>query len=224
MTVRAQPRYFAELHGASRAAASELVEQWAHRLDIGHHLDDLIETLSSGNKQRVQLATALVHDPKLLVLDEPFAGLDPVAASVMSKVLGEVASSGVGVLFSSHQLELVERIADRIGIIDAGAMVAVGSLNELRAVSGLRFRVVLATDAEATAARDAVIDDDAVHGATVNGAVVDVDVDGSADRSRLLDAARRAGRVVEFRSIDRSLEQLYADLVGTSPISEGVVS
>ncbi len=216
MTVRAQLRYFAELHGVGRAEANTMVEEWAHRLNIAQHLDDSIETLSSGNKQRVQLATALVHDPLLLVLDEPFAGLDPVATSVMSKVLGEVAASGVGVLFSSHQLDLVEKIADRVGIIDAGKMVAIGTLDELRAANPQRFRVAMTGETEASAVYTLLRDVDVVDAASMNGPVVEVEIARAADPSLVLDAARVAGSVVEFRSVERSLEELYIELVGRS--------
>ena len=92
-----------------------------------------MQKLSLGNQQRVQLAAALVHDPDVLVLDEPFSGLDPVAVDVMSQVLREKAAAGVPVVFSSHQLDLVERLCDRVGIVSSGPMVAVGTVDELRA-------------------------------------------------------------------------------------------
>jgi len=132
MKVRDQLRFFAQLHGMSDTEAAEAVDRWTDRLGVGTRRGDAVEKLSLGNQQRVQLAAALVHNPLVLVLDEPFSGLDPVAVDVMSDVLRERAAAGVPVIFSSHQLELVERLCDRVGIIRAGSMEAVGSIDELR--------------------------------------------------------------------------------------------
>ena len=100
-----------------------------------------MQTLSLGNQQRVQLAAALVHDPLLLVLDEPFSGLDPIAVDVMSGVLREMADRGIPVVFSSHQLDLVERLCDRVGVVQEGRMVAVGSVEDLRSEGPRRLGV-----------------------------------------------------------------------------------
>ena len=104
---------------------------WSASISASGSKDEL-QALSLGNQQRVQLAAALVFSPDMLVLDEPFAGLDPVAVDVMSAVLREQADAGLPVIFSSHELELVERICDRVGIIDRGRMVACGTVHELR--------------------------------------------------------------------------------------------
>jgi ABC-type uncharacterized transport system, ATPase component len=112
------------------------VRRWTERLGVAPRVGDEVQKLSLGNQQRVQLCAALAHDPEVLVLDEPFSGLDPTAVEVMSNVLRDKATGGVPVIFSSHQLELVERLCDRIGIIAAGRMVAVGSVEELRARDG----------------------------------------------------------------------------------------
>ena len=140
MKVGAQLTYFARLHGLSAREAAAAVQHWTERLDIAHRIDDTVDTLSTGNQQRVQLAAALVHDPQVLVLDEPFSGLDPVAVDVMSEVLSEKSAAGVPVMFSSHQLELVERLCDRVGILSSGALVAIGTVDELRADQPLRTR------------------------------------------------------------------------------------
>ena len=114
---------------------------WTERLGIAERLNDTVDALSLGNQQRVQLAAALVHDPAVLVLDEPFSGLDPVAVDVMSEVLREKAASGVPVIFSSHQLDLVQRLCDRVGIIGAGSMKAVGTVDELRGSGDAQLEV-----------------------------------------------------------------------------------
>ncbi|MDO5495418.1 MAG: ATP-binding cassette domain-containing protein [bacterium] len=133
--------YLAELHGMDRAEAVESMEEWTERLGVGHRRGDEVEKLSLGNQQRVQLSAALVHRPKILVLDEPFSGLDPVAVEVMSEVLRDTASAGVPVIFSSHQLDLVERLCDRVGIVKDGRIVAEGTIDELRATDTTQVRV-----------------------------------------------------------------------------------
>ncbi|GAB7181530.1 ABC-type uncharacterized transport system ATPase component [Kitasatospora sp. Ki12] len=133
MTVAKQLLYLGRLHGQSTAQARSAMTRWTRRLGIDAHHDKPIDTLSLGNQQRVQLAAALIHDPDVLILDEPFSGLDPSAVDDMSEVLREKAAQGVPVLFSSHQLDLVERLCDRVGVIAAGRLAAEGSLDELRA-------------------------------------------------------------------------------------------
>ncbi|WP_084127844.1 ABC transporter ATP-binding protein [Demequina sp. NBRC 110055] len=133
MKVGEQLVYLARLHGLSAADAAHAMEHWTEVLGVAERRDTEVEKLSLGNQQRVQLASALVHGPEVLVLDEPFSGLDPVAVEVMSGVLREQAARGVPVIFSSHQLELVERLCDRVGIVRAGRMVAQGTIDELRA-------------------------------------------------------------------------------------------
>ncbi len=133
MKVAEQLTYLARLHGLSAAAAQRSVTTWIERLGVAERRDDELQKLSLGNQQRVQMAAALVHDPDILVLDEPFSGLDPVAVDVMSAVLLDKAAQGIPVVFSSHQLDLVERLCDRIGIVRHGRMQACGTVDELRA-------------------------------------------------------------------------------------------
>ncbi len=132
MRIGEQLVYLAQLHGATAQAAHESVKRWLERFGLGARMRDEVQKLSHGNQQRVQLAAALAFEPLMLVLDEPFAGLDPEAVDSMSEVLRERAVAGTPVLFSSHQLELVERLCDRVGIIQRGRMVAIGSVDELR--------------------------------------------------------------------------------------------
>jgi len=133
MHVAEQLAYLGELHGMTGAEAREAALRWLDRFGLSDRRDAELQALSLGNQQRVQLAAALVFGPDVLVLDEPFSGLDPVAVDVMAGVLRERADAGVPVIFSSHELELVERLCDRVGIIDHGRMVACGTVDELRA-------------------------------------------------------------------------------------------
>lgn len=133
MRIAAQLAYLAELHGMGSSAARAAALSSLTRLGLADRAKDELESLSLGNQQRVQLAAALVFGPILLVLDEPFSGLDPVAMDVISAVLREQATAGLPVLFSSHELELVERLCDRVAIIERGQIVAQGTVAKLRA-------------------------------------------------------------------------------------------
>ncbi|HKV31813.1 MAG TPA: ATP-binding cassette domain-containing protein [Candidatus Dormibacteraeota bacterium] len=141
MRVLEQLIYLAELHAVAPGAARRSAIAWLERLGLSERRNDEVQKLSRGNQQRVQLAAALVFEPELLVLDEPFAGLDPVAVDVMSEVLRERAKAGIPVIFSSHQLDIVERLCDRVGIIQAGRMVVMGTVTELRSSGPARYWV-----------------------------------------------------------------------------------
>lgn len=136
-----QLRFFARLHGLNDTAAKQNAESLLEQLGLAERADDKLEELSLGNQQRVQLAASLIHDPELLILDEPFSGLDPVAVNVMSDLLVERCKAGVPVLFSSHQLDLVQRLCDRVGIISKGRMKAEGTVDELRTRGPLVYEV-----------------------------------------------------------------------------------
>lgn len=214
MTVDAQLRYFARLHGlpASDVGAAALL--WMVRLGIARRAGDDVLALSLGNQQRVQLAAALVHDPDILVLDEPFSGLDPVAVEVMGTVLSERAQErGSPVLFSSHQLDLVERLCDRVGIVRNGRVVACGTVDELRRRGPAR----LAIDAPG-------VGDDwtmqlpgvSVHSRTGTRWVLGLTDD--ADDQKVLDAALSEGPVREFTRLVPSLAELFRDAVGDGEV------
>ena len=118
MRVGDQLTYLAELHGLAERRRGERAARGSSGSGIAERADDAVEKLSLGNQQRVQLGAALVHEPELLILDEPFSGLDPVGVDVLSDVLlGVARERGVPVIFSSHQLELVERLCDSVAII-----------------------------------------------------------------------------------------------------------
>jgi ABC-2 type transport system ATP-binding protein len=212
MRVADQLVHFARLHGVDRAGARAAAERWLERLGLADGAGRRTETLSLGNQQRAQLAAALVHDPELLVLDEPFSGLDPVGVDVLSEVLRERAQAGVPVVFSSHQLELVERLCDAVAIVRAGRVVASGRVAELRAErGGRRWRVELAA---ANGARPDWVA--AVPGATVVASeehAVVVELGPGADEQQLLDAARRAGRVRRFAPEEPTLAQLFREVI-----------
>jgi ABC-2 type transport system ATP-binding protein len=133
MRVAEQVAYLGRLRGMSARAANTATAELLDRLELGARANDTVESLSLGNQQRAQIAAALVHDPEVLILDEPFSGLDPLAVDVVVGVLQERAAQGVPVLFSSHQLELVERLCDDLVVIADGRIRATGPKERLRA-------------------------------------------------------------------------------------------
>ena len=134
-------RYLARLHGLTPDAASTATDRWLEQLGVSERSRDKVEALSLGNQQRVQLAAALVHEPDLLVLDEPFSGLDPVGVEDLAGVLAERAAAGATVLFSSHQLDLVEDLCESVAIINRGRLVASGAVRDL--IRGEQPRLVV---------------------------------------------------------------------------------
>ena len=138
MKVGEQLTYFAELSGMSEKSATEATAGWLGRLRLGDRAGARLEELSHGNQQRVQLAAAIVHDPELAVLDEPFSGLDPLGVESLAELLKQIAAMGVAVVFSSHQLDLVEDVCEDVVIIDHGKIVMAGVVEELKAASPYR--------------------------------------------------------------------------------------
>ncbi len=208
MPVRRQLVHLARLHGTDARTARRRTDELLERLDLGERGDDTVDALSLGNQQRAQIAAALVHDPVLLLLDEPFSGLDPVAVDRLTAVLREVAAAGVPVLFSSHQLELVERLCDRVVVLAGGRVVAAGQVEALRRErAGVRHRLVLGGDAGwvRRAPRVTVLDIDG------NRALVEAD-DAPALQALLASAVRR-GAVHEFSPVSPTLSELYREVM-----------
>jgi ABC-2 type transport system ATP-binding protein len=210
-----QIEYFALLHGVGPREAAEAARHWIDRLGLSGRGRTRIDALSHGNQQRAQLAVALVHDPELLVLDEPFSGLDPGGIDAMSAILAERAAAGVTVLFSSHQLDLVEDICEQVAIIHRGRLVVAGAVADLRRGDRPLLAVRVAGDRSAGWAA-------AVTGPV--GTLESVRSDGTAeislatadDSQPVLDLARAAGRVEHFAFQDRSLSEVFRRATGAS--------
>jgi len=176
--------------------------------------DSRVDRLSHGNQQRVQLAVALVHDPDLLVLDEPFAGLDPIAVDALAALLHELCEAGTTVLFSSHQLDLVEHLCEDVVILNKGRVVLAGRLSDLRARALRRhLEVTLASDAgerwwerwsEALPGVE-LVDGDARR--------VRLSADRSVDLEKVLTEARSAAEVVRFDFDPPSLSEIFREAV-----------
>ena len=210
MRVRDQLVYLGALCGRPGEQVARTVDQWLERLDLADRARDRVDALSHGNQQRVQLIAALVNEPELLVLDEPFAGLDPIALVNMTDLLREVAAEGATVLFSSHQLDLVEDICEDVVIIDQGRIVRSGDLAELRAVSPERFLEVRyrgpSPDLSGLAAAEIV---------EAQPGQVRIRVSSELDVVGVLAEVRRAGELVSFDYRPPSLSELFRQAVTT---------
>jgi len=209
MKVLEQLVYLARLHGLGRDDARRRAEATVELLGVAARDGDRVESLSLGNQQRVQLAAALVHDPVALVLDEPFAGLDPLGVDLLSDVLRRQAASGVPVLFSSHQLELIERLCDAVVLIASGRVVADGAVDALRASRSRRLLRV-----EVVGAREGWAD--AIPGVRPgpDGDRSVFELDAEVDEQRVLDVARSFGEVISFGRVQPSLTELFREVVG----------
>ncbi|MFV0287564.1 MAG: ABC transporter ATP-binding protein [Demequina sp.] len=210
MKVGEQLTYLARLHGLSERDATAAMEHWTEVLGVEQRRGDEVDKLSLGNQQRVQLASALVHGPEILVLDEPFSGLDPVAVGVMSEVLRDRAAAGVPVIFSSHQLELVERLCDRLGIVRSGRLVAQGTIDELRATDRPLWEISGSLPAGWEAG---------VPGVTVTQegpGTWRVEAASAEAAQAGLAAAMKSGTVTSFAPVRPSLTELFQDVVSAT--------
>lgn len=137
--------YFAELKGMSHKAAVKAVDYWLDRLGMSEYRNKRLDTLSKGNQQKIQLITALAHDPDIVILDEPFSGLDPVNAMLLKDVVKEQIAKGKIVLFSSHQMSYIEEFCDSIAILNAGKVALHGDLHDIKR-NYVRDRLVVRTE------------------------------------------------------------------------------
>nr|WP_296068935.1 ATP-binding cassette domain-containing protein [uncultured Actinoplanes sp.] len=208
MSVADQVVYLGQLHGMSRSAAQQRTAELLDRLGLGERGDEKLEKLSLGNQQRAQVAAALVHDPDVLVLDEPFSGLDPIAVETVLEVLRERAAAGAPVLFSSHQLDLVERLCDDLVIIADGVIRAAGDRESLRAEHSLpRYRLVAGEDA------GWIRDQDGVTLLELDGPEAIFELDEGFDDQDVLRAALTKGPVRAFGPVVPSLTEIFREVI-----------
>jgi ABC-2 type transport system ATP-binding protein len=208
MKIAEQIIYLGRLHGMSPAQARANTESLLERLGLGERIDDTVESLSLGNQQRAQIAAALVHDPDVLVLDEPFSGLDPIAVEVVLNVLKDFAATGAPVLFSSHQLDIVERLCDDLVVIADGEIRASGSREGLRAEHTLpRFELQVGGDL------GWLRDEPGVSVLDFAGGYALFDVDSDATAQRVLQRAIATSTVERFAPQLPSLSQIFKEVI-----------
>ena len=215
MRVREQLVYYARLGGFSTRDAEASADRWIERVGLQARAGDDVQDLSSGNQQRVQLALALVNDPQLLVLDEPFSGLDPIAAETLKEILLDLVANGAALLFSSHQLDLVADVSREVVIVDHGRVVLHGDVREIRAGTGYRYADVefaepVAWKPSASGVRVVEREDGRLR----------LRVDPSADPATLLADAAAAGTLSSFSFAPPDLSEVFFSAVGRSPDGE----
>jgi ABC-2 type transport system ATP-binding protein len=208
MRVLEQTVYLARLHGWAPAAARRNALELLDRLGLAERAGDTVESLSLGNQQRAQIAAALVHRPEVLVLDEPFSGLDPMAVETVQGVLADAAAAGARVLFSSHQLDIVERLCDDLVIIAGGRIRAAGSGDELRDEHGSdRWELLTAGDA------GWVRDMPGIEVVAFDGGWALFEAETDAARQAVLAEALRRGEVGGFTREHTTLAQIFKEVV-----------
>jgi ABC-2 type transport system ATP-binding protein len=206
MRIGDQLAYLGRLSGMAAADARQATGTWLERLGLSDRMDSRLEQLSHGNQQRVQLAAALIHRPVLAVLDEPFAGLDPIGVETMSEILRSLAAGGTSVLFSSHQLDLVEDVCQDVVIIEAGRVVMAGNVEELRRSSPIRIVEVMVDERPWTSPLFEVEDD-------TNGRIRHR-VKTGVDLREVVEAAGADGTITRLVFEPPSLSDLFRQAVG----------
>lgn len=225
MAVHEHVAYIGRLAGFAAADADAAARYWVARVGLADRCDDLVESLSGGNQQRVQLAVALVNDPALLVLDEPFAGLDPLASRMLRHILAEQAADGAAIVFSSHRLDQVEDLCDDVTIISRGTTVATGTVEELRRRPARRIVEIRWDDPSARWTPSIGLL--AVDAAGAIGEVrsgpgwIRFTAPATADPARLAESAEGAGRVSSFSVTPVPLEEVFVDLVAAERADGG---
>ncbi|KAA9395778.1 ABC transporter ATP-binding protein [Kocuria coralli] len=204
-TILDQLGYLGQLRGMNRADALAEANRLLERFALGDRTKDKLETLSLGNQQRVQIAAALLHQPNALILDEPFSGLDPVAVDSMVDLLREHMDRGVPVLFSSHQLDLVNRLCDSMVILDHGKVLAAGTADELRASRPKRHRLRCSQDVGWVRAVPGVTVED------LEGTEATLSLDDDEARQGLLQRAVDHG-LLEFTDLAPTLSEIYREV------------
>ncbi|MDQ1391723.1 MAG: type transport system ATP-binding protein [Acidimicrobiaceae bacterium] len=200
--------YLGRLHGMTPQAAATGARHWLEVLNLGDRAESQVDSLSLGNQQRVQLAAALLHNPDVLILDEPFSGLDPLGMDAMAGVLRQRARDGAIVLFSSHQLDLVEHLCESVAIVHRGRVVCTGRVDDLTTSSKMLL-VEVKGDPEGLWGRQLP----GVRVLSAEAGRLRLALADSADPQAILDAARAAGEVTHFAFDRRKLSEVFVEAV-----------
>jgi ABC-2 type transport system ATP-binding protein len=215
MTVLDQLVYFATLYGEPADVARRNAQGWLERFRISDLGPRKAEELSKGNQQKVQFIAAVLHDPEVLLMDEPFTGLDPVNLGILREAFVELRDRGRTLVFSTHQMETAEALCESVAIVDRGRLVAGGSLAELKRASGRRV-VRLGIDGEVAPAWLGALP--GVVGVRLGAGHAELDVAPGVEPSSILTAAvNRGATITRFEIAEPSLEALFIEHVGRAP-------
>lgn len=214
MKVRELLIFLAEVRGVSAAEAGRRAQQWCERLEIAEWLPKKVEELSKGMQQKIQFIAALLHEPELIIMDEPFGGLDPVNTSLLKDVLLELKQRGRTILFSTHRMDQVEKLCDAICLVNHGRSVLEGNLREIKARYG-KNQVHIAYEGDG----DFLGTSSLVAAANDYGNYVEVQLKPGADAQELLRLAASRARVTRFELAEPSLEQIFIDVVGNHNVA-----
>ncbi len=209
MNIREMLVYMGRIHGMGKTDAAASTDRWLERLGLSERSGDNVEALSHGNQQRVQLAAALVHDPDVMLLDEPFSGLDPIAVDTMSEILRDAARAGKAVVFSSHQLDLVEDLCEEVAIIHQGRIVVDGNVRTLKEASPHR-RLEIDFDGDISLLTTTLGE---VQNLVSNDGHHELTISADADIRPLLARAQDSGHLRTFSYTAPSLSDLFREAV-----------
>jgi ABC-2 type transport system ATP-binding protein len=219
MKVGEQLRFFASLYGIPDTDAQAEISDWLERFRIPEYLDRRVEELSKGNQQKIQFLAAILHDPEILIMDEPFTGLDPINVRLLKEAFLEMRDRGKTLIFSTHQMETVEELCESIAIVDRGRVVVSGAVRDVKRAMG-RQVVRLATDGDGHGVE--WLDD--LPWVTLTAEredFVELRVPADQDPEAILRAAlSRGDRVTRFEIAEPSLEEIFVEHVGRRAVSD----
>jgi ABC-2 type transport system ATP-binding protein len=208
MKVLDQLVFLGQMHGLDGASAAQRAREWCERLQIGDALKNVTQELSKGMQQKIQFIASLLHNPDLIIMDEPFAGLDPVNAILLQDALLELKQAGRAILFSTHRMEQAEKLCDTICLVNSGQVVLSGSMRELKA-RYKRNRIEIEFEGDGSFVHDPSV----AEARTYSGHAQILLKDG-ADSQALLQAAAERARVYRFELMEPSLEEIFIETVG----------
>lgn len=209
MKVEEQLIFLGQLRGMNKSAAKADLKKWLDRMEIPHYANKKVEELSKGNQQKIQVIASLLHNPKLLILDEPFSGLDPVNVELLKEAIIEFRNSGATIVFSSHRMDHVEELCEQLSIIDHGKQIVSGTLREVKQSFG-KQNVRINSDNDLSKL-------DSISGVTsvsrsIEGALYQVESEHIANK--LLTAALESGPIRHFAIEEPSLQDIFIEKVG----------
>ncbi|MEW6990459.1 ABC transporter ATP-binding protein [Colwelliaceae bacterium 6441] len=204
--------YFAQLNGVDKQTALEQANYWLERFDLLDRIDAQLKTLSKGNQQKVQLITAVIHQPKWVILDEPFSGLDPINQEKVVVFLSELKAKGMTVILSAHQMAMVEKLADRMLLMNLGEAVLYGNLEEIQQQVGSTTQLTVQFDHDINTEQVSALFNDTEHSITHDN-TLEINVSTEQSINAVLSKVTELGNLVALHSKKMDLHQLYLNAI-----------